>query len=519
MQLSSQQEAIASWVVHGTGSANIVARAGCGKTHTLVHVVIKNIVDRNLGSVALLAYNKAAAVEFTQRLEAIGPQYSDKRTVQAGTFHSIGFSAVRQWSKGVRVNGNKVRDIVANDAEIDGEDSISAIHGQAIAHLVSLAKQSGFGHLVQIADDHAWFQLVEHYGIDEELGDGANHTTLAEVVEAAKQVLSRSIKLDREVIDFDDMILAPLVHNLRVYPRQWVLIDEAQDTNASRRALALKLLAPGGRLVAVGDDRQAIYGFTGADADSLDLIAKEVGAINLGLTVTYRCPQSVVGEANRIVPDLEAHHSAPEGLVRSIKKTTPDQFQNNVPWFVTEKVSKTSAILCRNTKPLIETAYSLLGAGIGCKVEGREIGEGLITLARRWKRVVNLSVLVDNLHKYRDTEVQKLKSKGKETRAQAVEDKVEALIVIATNLINDGKTDVSDLVSWVRELFDNDVKGVVTLATIHKSKGREWDDVYLIERNKTLPSKWAVKDWQKVQEQNLEYVAITRAKKQLVFVD
>ncbi len=42
----------------------------------------------------------------------------------------------------------------------------------------------------------------------------------------------------REMIDFDDMILAPLYFKAKFWPKDWILVDESQDTNPARRVLA-----------------------------------------------------------------------------------------------------------------------------------------------------------------------------------------------------------------------------------------------------------------------------------------
>jgi DNA helicase IV len=94
---------------------------------------------------------------------------------------------------------------------------------------------------------------------------------------------------------------------------QLVIIDEAQDMNASQLLLAMKSCKKGGRIAVVGDDRQAIYGFRGADSNSLDRLKGELVAHELGLTTTYRCPKVVVAGAARLVPDYTAAPAAPEG--------------------------------------------------------------------------------------------------------------------------------------------------------------------------------------------------------------
>jgi superfamily I DNA/RNA helicase len=194
--------------------------------------------------------------------------------------------------------------------------------------------------------------------------------------------------------------------------------------------------------------------------------------------------------------------------------------ETKAPWFLEEAPPHTAVILCRNTKPLVEQAYMMLRHGMGCRIEGRDIGEGLVKLVTRWKRIDDLHQLIDRLSEYGAVEVQKWLAKGKETKAQAVQDQVETAKILADRLIEDQKTKVSDLVSFIRSLFGDsrvgEVPRVVTLSTIHKSKGREWPTVYLLDRAGTLPSKWARKDWQLNQEKNLEYVAITRAQREVV---
>ena len=73
---------------------------------------------------------------------------------------------------------------------------------------------------------------------------------------------------------------------------------------------------------------------------------------------------------------------------------------------------------------------------------------------------------------------------------------------------------------FIGSMFADDVTamGILTLCTYHRSKGREWPRVMLIEHEARCPSKWAKQEWQKAQEANLAYVAITRAQETLVYV-
>jgi superfamily I DNA/RNA helicase len=332
------------------------------------------------------------------------------------------------------------------------------------------------------------------------------------VVSAAKQIYRLSLDQCRSVIDFDDMILAPLVFRARFWPKDWVLVDESQDTNPARRALALAMLKPKtGRMIFVGDPAQAIYGFTGADSDSMNQLAQATNAKMLPLNVTRRCPKAVVEQAQRLVPDFVAHEDAPMGVVRAIEYDA----------LVTEGLSKTDAILCRNTAPLVQTAYMLISNGIACRVEGREIGSGLIKLACRWK-LKTLDKLLIKLEDYQARQTAKFMSRDQEDRIQGLVDQLDCLRIIINRCQAQNKHSIDDLVKDIEAMFGNTPDGqqppVLTLSTGHKSKGREFARVYLLDMQKYCPSPYAKKDWQLVQERNLEYVMITRAMRELIYV-
>ncbi len=147
----------------------------------------------------------------------------------------------------------------------------------------------------------------------------------------------------------------------------------------------------------------------------------------------------------------------------------------------------------------------------------------MIALARRWKRIKTITALMDKLDQYKDREIQKHLAKGREERAQAIEDKVDTLLAIARHVATKNLSTVDELAVEIAGMFGDtkpgEIPNVVTLSTIHKSKGREWDRVYILGFSKYLPSTYARKDWQKRQEENLAYVAITRAKSELFFLE
>lgn len=483
---SEQQAAFFTWVAKGSGSCVLEAVAGAGKTTTLI--VALALMS---GEVFFGAYNKAIAAEIKERVGRIDAEAK----IDVSTMHAAGFRFWRRVAKGVEIDGNKCRAIFRAEYRTDEEHPELRKFESVVLQLVSLGKQRGLGALVR-ADAEQWRALVDHHDLE------APDDDFNQVVHMAHRVLQLSTERDMEVIDFDDMIYAPLFHKARVWQHDWVLIDEAQDTNATRRALALRMLKPGGRLIAVGDPHQAIYGFTGADSDALDLIARETQAVRLPLTITYRCPKAVVAYAQKWVKHITAADSAPQGSVREGSLVT-DLLASARPG---------DAVLCRFTAPLLTNVYAFIAKGIPAKVEGREIGNGLKALAGRWK-VTSLAQLETYLDAYCEKEVAKLLAKEKNAKANALEDKVNCLRVIINRTREaDPKATVSDVLLAIDNLFGDDVKGVVRFSTIHKSKGREWSRVVWMDRG---PAR-VRKEWEAAQEANLCYVAATRAKDELI---
>lgn len=487
---SVQQAAFLNWCQNGSGSCVLEAVAGSGKTTTLLHAV-----PLLAGQVAIMAYNKKIADEIGSKLVARG---IDWQKAQAGTVHSFGFKALRKALPGVKVEGSKVSDIVdAMKASLH-----PAIDAKALCKVVGLAKQVGVGITSDANDIDVWAGIVEHHDID--LGEAE----LSAFAAAAYRVLAVSND-NRAVIDFDDMVYLPLLLKLRFWQFDVVMVDEAQDTNATRRMLARAMLKPRGRLIAVGDRHQAIYGFTGADNDSLDLIRAEFRAIDLPLTTTYRCPKAVVAFAQQWVSHIEAAASAPQG---SVSAMTMEAFME-APAEI--EGLQQAAILCRNTKPLVSLAMRLIRRKVACRVEGRDVAEQLKKLVRRWK-VAYTAQLVERLEAYRVREIEKAKAAKKDARIEQVNDTVDTILVIVEECNAQGQMKVEDVAAQIDSLFGDNVSSMLVLSTIHKSKGREWKDVYWLDRAGLCPSKFARLDWQKAQENNLCYVAATRAQHELI---
>jgi DNA helicase II / ATP-dependent DNA helicase PcrA len=506
-KFSPQQTAFIDWCRTGSGSCILEAVAGSGKTTTLLGAVA-NIT----GQVAILAYNKKIADEIKNKLADLG---IDWKKCEAGTVHSFGFRAYRKAFPKVKLDDYKVLNIIdvmiakysdpfLTEAEAQYGKFLTSYKG-TISKLVSMAKQRAVGVLSNIDDISTYREIIEHYGIcDDDLGSDKEIA----IVNAAIKVLQES-NAQTEIVDFDDMVYLPLIYKIRFWQYDFVIVDEAQDLSAARRALVRAIVKKGGRVAGVGDRHQSIYGFSGADNDSLDQLGRDFNAASFPLTVTYRCPKSVVNFSRKWVSHIEAHETAPEGTTSTI---TTDELM------VRNDLDGSSAILSRVTAPLVNLAFKFIRAHVACKIEGRDIGTGLKKLATKWSTIKTISALEDKLEDYLAKETTKFLAKKQEAKLQILDDQISTLRTIMDQCRLEQKTRVDDVIFFIDELFSDNVKGILVLSTIHKSKGREFDNVFWLDRTGTCPSKWARQAWQLAQENNLCYVAATRARQNLIEV-
>lgn len=477
---SKYQTTIFDFIVNGTGNAIIEAVAGSGKSTTIVECC------RRLPAAAssvLLAFNKAIAEE----LKAKG--------VNAKTFHSLTYSVVTRFKNTRNAEPNKLRMLV--DANMKGSEA--RIYGNFVQKLVGLGRQSGIDALIPDTAEN-WLDLITYHDLELENEEG----NLGRAIELASELLGWSNDPDCNLIDFDDMLYMPVKFGLTLPRFDFVFIDEAQDTNAIQRALLRKILKPTSRVIAVGDPAQAIYGFRGADSESMSMIAEEFDCVKLPLTVSYRCPQAVVRYAQTWVDHIEAAPGAPEGSVEHL----------GTKWKV-EDFRAGDLVVCRTTKPLIQMAYKMLKARVPVRIMGKEIGQGMKALIVKMK-ATSIPELEERLQAWMEREVQKAIAKRNEAKQAAVEDKHDCIIFLADSLPEPERS-IPALLAVIDSLFA-DTGLAVVLATGHKAKGMEADTVYWLNRSQ-CPSKWARQQWQKQQEANLCYVIATRAKKRLVTIE
>lgn len=538
----------------------VEARAGTGKTTTLIEGLkeLKGIKSPltpspqqkavwdaikqsgNARFVCFVAFNKAIAEELRNRV----PEGCDAKTL-----HGLGYGTVRKSFPSVQVDSYRTRELLAEIMEVDlrdlRRDRPTLI--SAVEKLVDLCKMNLVRGIVgysgyatnygpgntDVADvqDRPWEEvltdLAAYYDVDLN-GDGP------QVFRLVPQILERAKRVDLDNrCDFADMIWLPVVLNLPVFVYDLLLVDEAQDLNRCQQALARKA---GRRLILCGDPKQAIYGFAGADCESMPRMEKELkktpeGCIHLPLTVTRRCGKAIVTEANRYVPDFQAHEGNGPGRVynapfkATVSSITFQQGADGVETTLkTEPLGTMSylnlaedkdMILCRVNAPLVSECFRILKTGRKATIQGRDIGENLLSLIKKLK-AFDIADLRRKLEDWEENQVKQenAKKSPSDSRLQAIGDKVDCLVCFCEECRN-----IEDLMKKISDIFSDESKEGIKLSSVHKAKGLEARRVFLIRtKDAPMPHPMAKTPWQVSQEYNLLYVAITRAIEELVYV-
>lgn len=483
---SKYQAAIHEWARTGGGNAVVEAVAGSGKTTTIL-----DTLALTTGKVLFTAFNQSIAAELQKR----APKH-----VRVSTLHSLGLKAIRRANPffDVDSSGEKMNSIV----QAAFPDEHSSDEMKKVYEIRSLAKKTVSlvkATLTDAADVVAVQKMMEQYGIE---SDDLDEDDVFRIVSQVPLMIE-ACKKDQDRVDFDDMIWFPVVLDLRVEKFDWVFVDECQDMNRCQLELILRAGKPSTRFCCVGDRRQAIYGFRGADTEAMQNTVNRLKATVFPLSITYRCPTKHVEMAREIVPHLEAREDAPEGTVRYLKFGEALQLMTH-----------DDLVLCRTNAPLVRVAFSLIRLGKKAVIRGKDIAGGICSLVKKVggknSSVMPIDIFLGKLEKYFDKELAKLQKAKKST--VTLSDKVETIRVLAEDV-----STVRQLLDKTTTIFDDAAQGVVC-SSVHRAKGLEADRVFVVAPE-LMPHPMAEQAWEVEQEHHIRYVALTRSKNELYFVE
>ena len=480
MKDSKFQVAIYDFITKESGNLVVDAVAGSGKTTTILNC-LKRTPEK--ASKIFVAFNNAIVDELKERISGI----DSKATVS--TMHSICWRALmKHYKYQVKLNPNKsIKHIEKECKKLELPPKKVGFMMFTVSRLLDLIRQN----LVDINDYDSIDKLSIRFDLEFD----------EQIFGICKNVYTLMNKSKKE-FDFTDMIFRVILDEIDMPKFDFVFVDESQDLSTLQHMIIKKLIANKGRLIAVGDPRQAIYGFAGADSDSYDNLKNLLpNTSELPLSVNYRCSQSVVRHAQSINPNILPFKKNKEGEVNE------DAICSNIvsgDW-----------VLCRNVKPLIVMNLYFLMRGVKSFVKGKDIGKGLEIFIKKMHSST-LDGLLKKIDLSVETEANKLRKKG--VRNPFNTEKIDRMVQRndAIKLLSQNVHGVDSLLKYIRSVFKEEGEGVC-LSTIHKSKGLENKNVFLL-CPELIPSKYATQEWQLVQEENLKYVAITRAKENFSYI-
>lgn len=506
-QMLAEQAAKVAKNDEGLGSHLLInARAGTGKTFSVIEGVKRilgtpsNVVGSaqqetiweameegsKPGSICFVSFNRAIAQELAKRVP-IGSESS--------TLHAFGRSICQKAYKLGKddVKGYKTELLLEDYLGVDIWDyrKKNSLFVNAVSRLVSLCKLT-----LTEPDEESLLGLAARYEVDLDKPQ--------KIFETVPVILEKA-QTKTDLIDFDDMLWLPIVNNLLQKPiYDLLLVDESQDLNPCQQQFVLKA---GKRLVLVGDPKQAIYGFAGADTRSMERMKETLaetprGVKEFPLTKTRRCGKAIVELAKTLVPDFEAYIKNPPGEIKTILDSE-----------ITDNLRDTDMVVCRMNGPLIQLAFKLLKQERKVTIQGRDFGDNLVKFIKglNAESVVDLVAKVESFTQ-REVEKQNRRKFPSENAIIALTDRQETIICLT-----EGAISVQDILNKIDKIFSDASGEGIKLSSIHKSKGLEARRVFIISPE-MLPHPMAKSAESKEQELNLKYVAITRAIYELIWV-
>lgn len=545
MTFTDEQKRIFQFVEQEGGHGIIDAVAGAGKTTTIMECA-KFV--KNKSTILFCAFNNSIAAEIARKFHKLG-----LNEVTVKTIHSLGRQIIQDNNSSgqpINLEENKYRELLKsmeiqeqlkplfekilkiNGLEIDEFDdrknfAANNLVNKINSRLVEINQK--FRATLTKEEVTEFENLVIHFGIfnDIEIGKKNFKDEIKEYFECHKILLEAGNLLSKRtmVIDYTDMLYLPYKWNLQpVRKYEFLFIDECQDLSKAQFAIAAKYGKKGGRILAVGDPSQSIYGFTGADINSFNRVKEYTQANQLPLTTCFRCPKKVVNLAKTIRTDIVGSKED-EGIVHSIL------FED-----VVNSAKPGDLIISRLRAPIVLLVFSFIDKNIKVQIHEDEVSEIINEIKNIFKQnelnqiISSLSYGFDDLK----TEVMNRWNWIIQKNSERITDSTERNMYIENEKkylekklgflhkkYEQWKNDCDTLNDILKRIKDyiSSTDNVIKLSTIHRAKGLENIRVFILNYDELPFFRLQQKDWERKQEINLKYVAITRALSELYLIE
>jgi superfamily I DNA/RNA helicase len=471
IQWSEYQTAIFNEVCHGTDNLTIIARAGASKSTVIIEAINRLSKQRSLTNrpnILVAAFGKAIQKDLESKIS--------KSYISIRTIHSLGLQTLRDNLGAVQIVPNKAEVIARELHEKLGAEDI-----YLLTKTLGLCKST----------------LTDTPSRIDELMDRYSITPIDLERERFIKSIVKMMRISKErktFVDYNDMVW--LVNTLCLKPKKpfdICFLDEVQDVGRGTLQVIFSSMAEKHRIIAAGDDLQTLFSFAGIDIDNVTQIQKRLKGSVLTLPISYRCPISVIQLAKTYAKDIKASPNAIQGSIHNI---TNDK--------LIDYAKPGCFVLSRNNAAMIKPCMQFIRSDIMANIKGRDIGDGLLYLIKKSK-AKTLESFLTWLDAWKLSETKRCLDKARSTAW--ITDKYECLIELSSDAKN-----LSDVQTNINKLFkDVDDKDKVVFSTVHQAKGLERENVFLLH--------WTFHPEKNQEEANIMYVAITRSKNRLYFVD
>jgi len=495
---SEEQKVIFDFIEHGIGDAVVNACAGSGKSTTILEGIGYVAPTKSL---LFISFNKAIVDELNKKVKEKYPNRAGK--VHIMTFHGLGYRMYADhFGTLPTINESKYTEYIhKNILAIAGFGFLGLSGAQQLIYKKNIRALVDFSRLNMCQSEREVLKISKKYSIP----------LIANEVEAVVNILKWG-SVTTDVVDFLDLVWYPSELNYfsKKYMSDFIFIDEAQDTSPVQQALIKRCFKRETRTISVGDKYQTINAWCGSDQEAFEHIKymrEGRTAKEFTLSTSYRCPKKLVEMASKIAPNIKAADWAIDGefnIGASLDNVQPGDM-----------------ILCRNSAPLIKLHRRLTKDGKPSYIKNVELGETFEDIIELTK-CETTECLLESLEKHIvdvwETIAKALNCELKEcVSEQRIVNLFDVYKIIEE--MSESIKNVSELSDYLKSaLSAADKENAISLSTIHRAKGLEADNVYVICPS-IIPSPLAKKDWEKEAEKYLEYVMLTRAKKSLNMVD
>lgn len=370
---SEYQKAIVDAVKNDKGNLLINAKAGSGKTSTLIMISDELTAAGNKS--LFLAFNKTVADELSAKL-------STNSNVTVKTINALGYSFIlsdlyRRYGRdgyNYKVLGDSVitkklvknyidlyylQDIMDAKQDIVGDRrAFKDLYDSIVDDFIGLINFTRY-YFINFNDESAIQKLMNNEAA-KFTGSLIPSNGINSVFPLVQKVIQTRLDtyLNPEMgedgkpfieLDYIDQIYFPVYYRLRVPYKykdflDYIEVDESQDLSILQQRLLQMLDNGKTRYIFVGDEKQAIYGFAGADTHSIDNVKFNFILKNLPLNICYRCPEKIVKLAQEIVPDIEFNK---DRLDKGDIEVCPEDV-------LTDKLVPGDLVICRTNDRLLK---------------------------------------------------------------------------------------------------------------------------------------------------------------------